>query len=206
MNQGTKQRIVGTVVLLAAALIFLPIIFDGEGSYEAELSSRIPVPPLVPVLADPIPSRPVITADVEQSAVAEEPAESVEETSPEETIAVADEVVEPESSADSGIPVEESEADFTQQVPDLAANGLPEGWSVRLGSFSDSRNADALLQRLLGAGYRAYVRMIDSSRGQLSGVYVGPWVDRSRVERYKAELQEKFQLAGLVVAYEIEQL
>ena len=44
LQQNTKQRIVGTVVLLACCLIFLPIVFDGEGSYEPALTSRIPDP------------------------------------------------------------------------------------------------------------------------------------------------------------------
>jgi len=42
LNQGTKQRIVGTVVLLTLAFIFLPIVFDGQGSYEPAMTSRIP--------------------------------------------------------------------------------------------------------------------------------------------------------------------
>ena len=49
MNQGAKQRIVGTVALLALALIFLPIIFDGEGSYQVPVSSRIPETPIISI-------------------------------------------------------------------------------------------------------------------------------------------------------------
>ena len=65
MNQGAKQRIVGTVVLLALALIFLPIIFDGEGSYQAPVSSRIPDTPIISILPEPTQSRPVIIGNVE---------------------------------------------------------------------------------------------------------------------------------------------
>ena len=65
MNQSAKQRIVGTVVLLALALIFLPIIFDGEGSYQAPVSSRIPETPIISILPEPLQSRPVIIGNVE---------------------------------------------------------------------------------------------------------------------------------------------
>jgi cell division septation protein DedD len=32
---------------------------------------------------------------------------------------------------------------------------------------------------------------------------VGPWVDRLQVNEYQQELQAQFQLAGIVVPYEI---
>ncbi len=184
LNQGTKQRIVGTVVLLALALIFLPFIFDGQGSYQDTISSRIPDPPAVPVLSEPVQSRPVIIADTELVSEAE-PAEPEIEDS---------------------VSVTTSEPAFTREPPSFGDNGLPVGWSVRLGSFSDSSNAANLLQCLQAAGYKAYTRVISSAQGTLTGVFVGPWIDRARVDDYQQRLQDEFQLAGDVVRYEIEQL
>ena len=60
-------------MLLALALIFLPIIFDGQGSYQSPLSSRIPAPPLISILPEPVAARPVIIADTEASEVSEVP-------------------------------------------------------------------------------------------------------------------------------------
>ncbi|HAT25758.1 MAG TPA: hypothetical protein DCS89_01995, partial [Gammaproteobacteria bacterium] len=65
LNQGTKQRIVGTVVLLTLAFIFLPIVFDGQGSYEPAMTSRIPDSPQVSILPEPVQSRPIIIAETE---------------------------------------------------------------------------------------------------------------------------------------------
>lgn len=215
MQQSTKQRIVGTVVLLALALIFLPIIFDGQGSYQPPVTSRIPDPPEVPVLAEPIPTRPVIIADsleepetepetgsatTEESQPSGQPADGqLADADQDESIVDEDPVDDP---AD-GVEVVTSEPAFSREVPQLGADGLPEGWSVRLGSFSDSDNANNLLRRLKEAGYRAYTRVIPSDRGDLTGVFVGPWVDRLRVNEYQQELQSQFQLAGIVVPYEI---
>ena len=187
MNQGTKQRIVGTVVLLALALIFLPFIFDGQGSYQGPISSRIPEPPAVPVLSEPVQSRPVIIADVEEETAAAE----------------AEPGTEP--AAEDSVQITTSEPAFTREPPRLNNSGLPEGWSVRLGSFSDSANATNLLQSLQAAGYKAYTRVLSSDQGSLTGVYVGPWVDRARVDNYQKQLQDEFQLAGIVVRYELEQ-
>lgn len=212
MQQSTKQRIVGTVVLLALALIFLPIIFDGRGSYQTPISSRIPEPPEVQVLAEPIPSRPVIIADAlesEESGQEEGTETLIDDSDPtdlQESVAITatDSGADPEELTNpGGAEVVTSEPTFTRGAPQLSESGLPQGWSVRLGSFSDVDNANNLLQRLLDAGYRAYTRSISSERGDLTGVFVGPWVDRQRVSEYQQELQSAFQLAGIVVPYEI---
>lgn len=198
MNQGAKQRIVGTVVLLALALIFLPIIFDGQGSYQAPISSRIPDTPVISILPEPVQSRPVITGgepDPEPP-----PIEASDAVASVNTAAAADDAPANE------VEITESEAIFSREVPQLSAAGLPEGWSVRLGSFSDAENARNLVGRLQAAGYKAYMRNLPSNQGTLTGVFVGPWLDRALVNDYQRKLQEEFSLAGLVVRYELERL
>lgn len=210
LNQGAKQRIVGTVVLLALALIFLPIIFDGQGSYQAPVSSRIPDTPIVSILPEPIQSRPVIVGDVE----ATQPGAATTVSLLEETSDVIDDAVEelidevapaPTVATDS-VEITESEAIFSREVPQLSDAGLPQGWVVRLGSFSDRENASKLVDRLQDAGYKAYTRDVRSDQGILTGVFVGPWLDRAQVNDYQRKLQEEFSLAGLVVRYELESL
>ena len=204
MNQGAKQRIVGTVVLLALALIFLPIIFDGEGSYQAQVSSRIPETPIISTLPEPTQSRPVMVGNVETIepevaatvSLIEEVAELVEE--PSVAIATAEPI--------SDVEITESAPAFSREVLQLSDAGLPQGWVVRLGSFSDSENASNLVTRLQDAGYKAYSRVMRSSQESLTGVFVGPWLDRGQVNEYQQKLQEEFSLVGLVVRYELESL
>ena len=209
MQQNTKQRIVGTVVLLACCMIFLPIVFDGEGSYEPALTSRIPDPPQITILPEPKQTRPVIIADRDISTVAPPATDVNQPVSPEQasdtgaatalTITQGDMDVEPE--------VSESVPERTGKegtLPHFGEDGLPSGWSVRLGLFSNADNAAALLERLQAAGYRAYIREIESDEGQLRGVFVGPWLNRQLSAGYQSSLQEEFQLAGIVVPYEME--
>ncbi len=201
MKQGSKQRIVGTVVLLALALIFLPIVFDGEGSYQSPLSSRIPDAPLITIFPQPLQSRPVIVGDIET----DEPtgsttaAEANEVTTPPVAVLVEDEPV-------ASVEITESQAVFSREIPQLTNSGLPEAWSVRLGSFSDADNANALMDKLQAADYKAYTRGITSGQDALTGVFVGPWLNRGQVNEYQRKLQQEFNLAGLVVRYELESL
>jgi DedD protein len=209
LQQNTKQRIVGTVVLLACCLIFLPIVFDGEGSYEPALTSRIPDPPQITILPEPQQTRPVIIADSDVPAVpppeteADQPA-SAEQIS--DSDAEIGSTIAQETTA-AGPEVSESVPAYTRQgetLPQLGEDGLPSGWSVRLGLFSNADNAAILLERLQEAGYRAYMREIESDEGLLRGVFVGPWLDRQLSAGYQSSLQEEFQLAGIVVPYEME--
>ena len=192
MKQGTKQRIVGTIVIASLALIFLPIIFDGQGSHQTQTASRIPEQPVVPILPEPQQSRPVIISDVDLV---------VTETKPEpervtKTI---------EESASDLIEVSASESGFTRDIPILNSAGLPNGWSIRLGSFSEASNATNLMQRLQTAGYKAYIRGIDSEQVELTGVFVGPWLERALVNDYIDQLRDEFQLEGMVVRYQLKQ-
>jgi len=192
VKQGTKQRIVGTIVIASLALIFLPIIFEGQGSHQTQTVSRIPEQPVVPILPEPQQSRPVIISDADLV---------VTETKPEpervtKTI---------EESASDLIEVSASESGFTRDIPALNPAGLPDGWSIRLGSFSEASNATNLMQRLQTAGYKAYIRDIDSEQVELTGVFVGPWLERALVNDYIDQLRDEFQLEGMVVRYQLKQ-
>ena len=197
MNQGTKQRIVGTVVLLTLAFIFLPIVFDGQGSYEPAMTSRIPDSPQVSILPEPVQSRPIIIAETEREAELASPA-SNDATGAEVPIAV--------EAAPESVGGTTSEPVFSREVPQLDRAGLPQAWVVQLASFADVENARNLLARLQSAGYKAYIRSVVGDQGGRSRVLVGPWVVRARADETQTELQAQFQLAGMVVAYELLQL
>ena len=209
MQQDTKQRIVGTVVLLACCMIFLPIIFDGEGSYEPALTSRIPDPPQITILPEPKQTRPVIIADSDIPAVAPSAtdvdqtvsAKHASDTGADTALNVAQEDTDTVPKISESVP---ARTGHDGTLPQLGVDGLPTGWSVRLGLFSNADNAAVLLERLQNAGYRAYIREIESDEGQLRGVFVGPWLNRELSAGYQSSLQREFQLAGIVVPYEME--
>ncbi|MEC7581973.1 MAG: SPOR domain-containing protein [Pseudomonadota bacterium] len=190
-------------------MIFLPIVFDGEGSYEPALTSRIPDPPQITILPEPKQTRPVIIADSDILAVAPS-ATDVDQTVSAKQAS--------DTGADTALNIAQEDADAVPKVsesvpartghegtlPQLGADGLPTGWSVRLGLFSNADNAAVLLERLQNAGYRAYIREIESDEGQLRGVFVGPWLNRELSAGYQSSLQREFQLTGIVVPYEME--
>lgn len=223
MNQNTRQRITGTIVLAITALVLLPIIFDGEGSYQAPLQTDIPARPVQPEASRSMPQRPVITADSDAIRIRPESTDPVPvpsgqtqadasaqdgaDTAPpasSSSVESSPAQVADTPSAPASAPT--AQATTGQSAPALDPRGLPEAWSVRLGSFSNTSNANNLVTRLQQAGHRAYTRQVNSSQGVLTAVFVGPLVDRASAQTLMESLRQDFQLNGLIVRYEIEEL
>lgn len=203
MNQITKQRVVGIAVIVFAAAVILPVLFDGRGSYELPLESRIPDPVPFPIPPRLMPERPVIVADTDQIRV-----NSNDTSAPVTDTSVA--TGQPQVPAPEAVTAPQVLADDPVNSPATAPSldpvGLPEGWSVRLASFSDQANAQNLIDILQSNGHRAYTRQISSSQGPLTAVFVGPGVDRASVQQLQQQLRAETELSGIVVRYEIEEL
>mgnify|MGYP002819262535 FL=1 len=180
MVYNKKQRIVGTIVLMALVGMLFPVIFDGGDTFQAELESRIPPEPQFNLLSEPNPTRPVIIADTEAGASEERGQSDI-----------------PENDGQIISQPEEGEAD-------LDLSPMLSGWSIRLGSFAERQNATNLVERLYESEYKAYTREFNNSAGELVSVFVGPWIDKSIAEDYLSELEDKFRLAGDIVRYEVD--
>ena len=70
-------------------------------------------------------------------------------------------------------------------------------WTLQLASFRDEANAKALRTELLDAGYKVYIRHISG----LVKVFVGPELQRTRLESLQAALKEEYSLDGIVVRF-----
>lgn len=211
MDQSRKQRVVGAIVLLIAAVVILPILFDGQGSYQLPLESRIPAAQPFPEVPRIEAVRPEIVADSDQLSFQPdaEPVDTVVVATPAPSVeapAIAQEPTEPSADAEPDSTTAAAAVLPVVPPPVLDSDGLPEGWSVRLASFSSAANAQALVERLLARGHRAYLRQITSSQGPLTAVFVGPGADRAAMLQLQRQLQDEFQLSGIVVRYEIEAL
>lgn len=190
MNEGTKKRLAGAIVLACLAIIFVPILLDGEGLRSPELEIDVPQAPELPSVADIEPQRPDFALEREREA---------EETG-------SDPGQAPEIEID---PLAITESDTTPaasepEQPTLNEEGLPDVWSVRLASFGEQANAEALEQRLLEQDYKAYTRRYTNNNGTLTAVYVGPVITRERADALLAELESGFDLAGMVEKFSVE--
>lgn len=188
MNEAMKQRLIGAIVLGCLAIIFLPILLDGEGVSTPALNTTIPVAPTFPEPLVIEPQRPVILSDTEEIQIA------------------SDTENDTGASASAGPGTEATEDTVIQssaERPALDAEGLPQAWSIRMGLFSDQTNAESLIAQLIDREYRAYSDQVMTSRGELTAVFVGPVLTRTEAEALRAELSSGFNLEALVVDFNI---
>ncbi len=71
-------------------------------------------------------------------------------------------------------------------------------WVVQVGSFSNSRNALALRDKLRSKGYRTFVESIETDAGKMYRVRVGPELDKSKIESAQKKLKEQEKLSGRI--------
>lgn len=207
LDKGMKQRMVGALVLVALAVIFLPMLFTREDEMR-QVRVDAPEAPAMPSL----PQVQVETIQVpEQQPIVEQPPVVVDEsTAPPSTPS------QPISAAPSPAPVTapapapkvENRAPATASVaatkPAAASkidtNGLPVSWSIQLASLSNRAGADNLQKTLRSQGYNAYIRSADG----MNRVYVGPLIERAEAERLRDVINRQQKLKGFVTRFQPE--
>lgn len=80
--------------------------------------------------------------------------------------------------------------------PAPAASGV--GFAVQLAAYSRQSEADALRDRLRGAGFSAFVEPVKTDKGTLIRVKAGPVTDRAAADALKAQIASKLGLNGMV--------
>ena len=192
LDKGLRQRMVGALVLVALAVIFLPMLFSREDELQRVVvdAPAMPQAPAMPSAElDPVsvpqvqdlPQEPVPGAGLEASApVVEAPAVAVTEPAATKPAAAADVAPVP--------------------VSRLDANGLAVSWSVQLVSLSSRASAESLQQTLRGKGYNAYIRNVDG----MNRVFVGPVIERAEADRLRDQLTRLQKLNGFVVRFQPE--
>lgn len=88
------------------------------------------------------------------------------------------------------------------EAPATAVAGQGAGWAVQLGAFAERKDADALRQRVIGAGYPALVQPVPVDGGKtLFRVRAGPEPQRARAERMRDDLRARLGVEGMLVTH-----
>lgn len=201
LDKGLLQRMVGALVLIALAVIFVPMLFNREDdlrhvTVDAPTIPAAPAPAEIEMQEVEVPepaSVPEGFEIVEEGAEAEE-ASPVGEQAPEPIEPVAPS--EPTPAAQPR--VEQPKA--AKVEPRLDNDNLPVSWSIQLASLSNRASAESLQQTLRSQGYNAYIRTADG----MNRVFVGPLVERSEANRLRDVLQRQQKLDGFVVRFKPE--
>lgn len=180
MNQGSRQRLLGILVLVALASILLPLLLDFRSGYPVDTSSRIPPPPEIP--PQPLP---------QLEAPAPTPEDNPSAPPPQQLFQL------PEAGSENNAP----DTAAVPEDPGLDDKGLPRAWVLQLGAFQEERNALELRDRLVAAGHRAFVQHSADAEPVAYRVFVGPKMTRDQLSAAQRELEREFEIKPLVVPF-----
>ena len=197
MASALQNRLVGTVILVAVAVIFLPDMLDGKKTSNQDVFVNVPpAPNQKPIVnPEPFPAERVASATQRPIEIVNEPALDDE---PEPQVAAPDETVTAEVSSAAN---DDLARQTVVEAPDEASTG--NSWVIQLGSFRHQKNVKQLLDKLEDAGYRAFSKPIVTSSGPLTKVFVGPNLDKSTLETAIPHLQELTGLKGKVTTFSV---
>ena len=103
------------------------------------------------------------------------------------------------SVADSG-PSTNTATDSTPS-PSLDKNGLPVAWIIQVGVFGNRDNALSLTGKLKKDGFKARVKVQQTSGRSLNWVSVGPYIDKSMALRDRDKIATSMKLAPEVLRF-----
>ncbi len=189
MDRALKQRLVGATILIALAVIFLPMLLDGEGG-NGQSTPRIAIPerPDVEFRTRRLPVG-------EQEEQREEQTDSGQQESDAPSDVAEDAILQPEPenvrqeppAAEQQTPPGPATGGTAAESPVNAAEPEPSDPAalagrgdiiVQIASFSGAENAARLGQQLRSLGYTPLIAAVSENNRVVHRVRIGPFPDR----------------------------
>lgn len=198
MNVQVKQRVVGAIVLVSLAVIFIPMLLPGGGSYSTAIRGSN-VPPVPDYRFPPTPKPPAAPARAEAPVVpVDEPVEGKPPTPEPVPSAPAVAKAPVKAPATPKPALHKPAPKVADAVPKSGQSGA---WIVQVGSFSSNDNAKALRDKLRKQGYTSFVEAVKGQKGMVYRVRVGPELTRKSAEQLNQRLSKEADIKGLVQSY-----
>jgi DedD protein len=193
-----QNRLVGTIIVAAIAIIFLPDVLDGDKKTYQDNFEAIPAAPKV--------NFPSEKKNFPQDKLSKFPAQPVSDER-----AVDDEKTE--HGTDSTLNASKikiktlsknDEFSTVAKTTDKDTSALPEkavpkqAWVIQLGSFRHKNNVNELVNKLKSNGYTVFTKPIKTKNGTLTKVFVGPELIKSSLEKKLSGLKKLTDVQGKI--------
>lgn len=209
MDQMLKQRLIGAIVIISLAVIFIPMILEGPDDELSPRTQDMPPPPTIDYQAEvelPVPAESPEPAESPAAAVTEPEVSAIPEPSAPQPEAVTSQAEAPVKQPE---PVESAKTikpAVVKQPPPKAPPKTTTGpaiiqgaWILQAGSFSQQANALSLRDRLKKSGYQASVQDSKGAEGHVYRVLIGPVNDRQAAEKLRDKLVREQKLTAMVL-------
>lgn len=209
MNSGFINRLVGTSIVVIAAIVFIPNILDGEKVHYKEGFKAIPERSEFKTidLQESIDEKVAQAEPLKQEQIEDIAADDDVLTSKQSQYAAEPEIVEasiepqtaPEPVAKAPEPIKAKPI-----APRKSEENLTDmAYVIQLGSFSHAANVKALQAKLKAKGFKTFTKPIKTPNGTLTKVFVGPSLDKGELTKKLPELKALTKLNGKVTQYSV---
>ncbi|MDH3608022.1 MAG: SPOR domain-containing protein [Gammaproteobacteria bacterium] len=209
METTLKQRLIGAAVIIALAVIFVPMILDGSGRQES-VALDMEVPP-----------EPTFTfeSDLPDAKKLEElpPIEKSIEATENSEIDTADSEIPNEESLPDSIKENQSNEPKVKSTISTVAKTISEpvvveatenhiktnpalsAWAIQVAAFGEKGKALALQEKLLASNLSAFTEQSGSGNKVVYRVKVGPELKRENADKLRDKIEKEHGLKGSFV-------
>lgn len=202
MDDGLKQRLIGALVLIAIAVIFLPSLFSGEHGRRLDTRTQIPPAPETKVL---VIAQPKPVEGIPKAPAPEAMYQLLEEDVAVESSGVASTKKEPAVVKKAADTVKPKVADVSAEEskkPGLDERNIPRAWAIQVASYNTEARANKLLEQLKADDYKAFLHPVVIGKGKVYRVLVGPKIDRTNALQVKVELDKLLKVSSILVKFQ----
>jgi len=209
LKKRARRRLVGAIVLVTAVAVVLPMILDSEPKPATQnINIQIPSPDSGIVSTKPAPLKPAETVMPAAEPAAAPPAETKASIKPEAKPEAKPET-KPEAKPAPKAAPKPVTPPKTVSKPDSTAKGKDGAkekstaatageFVIQVVALSDADKAKELQGKIAAAGLKAYTEVVQTAKGPVTRVRVGPYPNREAAEKARAQLQP-LQLDGKVI-------
>ncbi len=192
MDPILQKRLIGAVILIVAAIVFVPMLLDGPGGAGSEtVDLGIPAPGADGIRTEIIPLDAPLAAPPLADEGDAQPLRSMAPALDPATVSSLADALDREAAAPG--PIAAPPADpAIEPAPTVVAAPLVNSehaadtsgrWHVTLGSYANADNARKLVTDMLAAGLPARAEAVSLGGKPAQRVRIGPYADRVRAEQ-----------------------
>ncbi len=212
MNPKSKERLVGSLVLICLAIIFIPPFYDGRNPFDLEEEKVRVNYSNPPKFADDQKTAESL-ADLGKGRLDKIEAK-VKASQPESSRSdLSSESLEDNKTVLSDFSEDAREL-TSQLLSDIAESSeiasrftdkktVKQAWAVQVGSFKEVARAQQLRDQLVAKSYQSYIKTLVKDGQQISRVFAGVSLDKSVADDIQKSLKNDFDgLSSIVVPYQ----
>jgi DedD protein len=206
VNSGFINRLVGTSIVVIAAIVFIPNILDGEKVHYKEGFKAIPersefkTIDLQESIDQQVANAEPLKEDEIENIQPDDAAFEQQNNSAETDVSAQPAMVEAVIADTKQSTVTAGQDDVMRNTNE---NLTSMAYVIQLGSFSHAANVKALQAKLKTQGFKSFTRPIKTPNGTLTKVFVGPSLSKQELQSQLPALKELTKLNGKVTQFEV---